>query len=416
MPPLYDGHVIGRAATPEGVLPNAFVAWVDGVIAEVRPAVPGDGEADDDPLILPGLVDVHNHGAVGHGFPTSDAEGCAAAAAHHRRWGTTTLFASTVSALPADLARQVEVLADVADDGHIDGIHLEGPFINSCRCGAQDPRAIVPGDPAALEMILDAGRGHVRAITLAPETARIDDLLRVCAEHGIVASFGHTDADYDVTARAIDAANDLGLTVTATHLFNAMPPIHHRKPGAAAALMAASARGEAFVELIADGVHLSDAMVDLVRATTGPDGITLVSDAMAAAGMADGDYVLGSLPVTVHGGVARLKVDGGSGTDTPNTDIPNTDTPLGAIAGGTSTIHDQVLRMLHRGIDAATVARMAATTGAKAAGFADRGAIAVGKRADLLLCDDAPAGNPDPRDGGAPTPPTVIVAGERKER
>ena len=389
MASLDDGHVIGRAITPEGVLPDAYVAWRGGVISEVRPAVPGDrspeqvpgGAPDDapgaDPLILPGLVDVHDHGALGHGFPGSDAEGCAAAAAHHRRWGTTTLFASTVSALPADLARQVAVLADVADDGHIDGIHLEGPFINACRCGAQDPRAIVPGDPAALEMLLDAGRGHVRAVTLAPETDRIGDLLRICAERGLVASFGHTDAGYDLTARTIDAANALGLTVTATHLFNAMPPVHHREPGAAGALLAASARGEAIVELIADGVHLSDAM--------------------AAAGMPDGDYVLGTLPVIVDGGVARLK-DGGN------------------IAGGTSTIFDQVMRMLHRGIDPADVARMASATGAKATGFADRGAVAVGKRADLLLCDDAPEGTPPHHHGGATTPPTVIVAGERKER
>ena len=409
MASLDDGHVIGRAITPEGVLPDAYVAWRGGVITEVRPAAPGDrspdqvpgGAPDDapgaDPLILPGLVDVHDHGALGHGFPGSDAEGCAAAAAHHRRWGTTTLFASTVSALPADLARQVAVLADVADDGHIDGIHLEGPFINACRCGAQDPRAIVPGDPAALEMLLDAGRGHVRAVTLAPETDRIGDLLRICAERGLVVSFGHTDAGYDLTARTIDAANALGLTVTATHLFNAMPPVHHREPGAAGALLAASARGEAIVELIADGVHLSDAMVDLVRATTGADGITLVSDAMAAAGMPDGDYVLGTLPVIVDGGVARLK-DGGN------------------IAGGTSTIFDQVMRMLHRGIDPADVARMASATGAKATGFADRGAVAVGKRADLLLCDDAPEGTPPHHHGGATTPPTVIVAGERKER
>ncbi|MFL0448069.1 amidohydrolase family protein [Corynebacterium xerosis] len=230
------------------------------------------------------------------------------------------------------------------------------------RCGAQDPRAIVPGDPAALEMLLDAGRGHVRAVTLAPETDRIGDLLRICAERGLVASFGHTDAGYDLTARTIDAANALGLTVTATHLFNAMPPVHHREPGAAGALLAASARGEAIVELIADG-----------------------------------DYVLGTLPVIVDGGVARLK-DGGN------------------IAGGTSTIFDQVMRMLHRGIDPADVARMASATGAKATGFADRGAVAVGKRADLLLCDDAPEGTPPHHHGGDTTPPTVIIAGERKER
>lgn len=126
----------------------------------------------------------------------------------------------------------------------------------------------------------------------------------------------------------------------------------------------ALARQVAVLAEVADGVHLSDAMVDLVRATTGPSGITLVSDAMAATGMPDGDYVLGALPVTVTGGVAQ----------------------------------------------------MTSSTAAKAAGFGDRGTIAVGKRADLLLCDDTPARNPAPRDGRAPTPPTVITAGKRKER
>ncbi|WP_295624671.1 N-acetylglucosamine-6-phosphate deacetylase [uncultured Corynebacterium sp.] len=391
-----SGFLRGRIVTPDGVLDDAVVSWADGVITEVR-AVTGDestsqsiAAADDAaaPLVLPGLIDVHDHGALGHEFPGSDAAGCAIAAGHHRRHGTTTLLASTVSAAPDVLARQVAVLADVADNGIIDGIHLEGPFLNACRCGAQDPAAIVPGDPAVLEPILAAARGHMRTITLAPETARLDELLDVCADHGIVASLGHTDADYAATAAAIAAAVDRGVPVTATHLFNAMPRIHHRDPGAAAALLAAAVDGDATVELIADGVHLSDAIVDLVRATVGPDGIALVSDAMAAAGMPDGDYVLGRLPVVVADGVARLRTDDGE---------------PGAIAGGTSTILDQVNRLRARGVDLADVARMAATTGARAAGFPDRGAITVGKRADLLVCSDTPT--------GALTPRTVIVAG-----
>lgn len=372
---LDDGSVRGRIVTPAGILPDAVVAWADGVIQYVGPAgaEPSESSSEPLPLVLPGLADVHNHGAVGHGFPGADADGCAAAARYHRSHGTTTLLASTVSAAPADLAEQVAVLADAADAGDIDGIHLEGPFINACRCGAQDPRAIIPGDPVALAAIIASGRGHVRSVTLAPETHQLEALLDVCADHGLVVSYGHTDADYDATAAAIGAARARDLQVTATHLFNAMPPLHHREPGAAGALLAAAADGDAVVELIADGVHVSDAMVDLVIDAVGPGAITLVSDAMAAAGMHDGDYVLGSLPVIVDGGVARLRTNDG--------------TP-GAIAGGTSTIFDQVARMHARGVNLTDIATMAADTGARVAGVAGRGAIAVGKRADLLLCDD----------------------------
>lgn len=359
----------GTVVTPDGVRANTVVTVVDDRITEVRPAGTSDSDASHHAWILPGFVDLHNHGGAGFGFPNADRAGCRAAARHHRAHGTTTLLASLVSAPGEQLVSQTSVLADLADEGEIDGIHMEGPFINHCRCGAQDPAAIIPGDPALFAKVARAGRGWLKSITFAPETDHAFELLEVCAEHGVVASLGHTDADFDVTLSVLERAERLGVPVTATHLFNAMPPVHHRAPGAAAAMIDAAATGRMVVELVADGVHLHDCTVDLVWDAVHPASAAFVTDAMAAAGTADGDYVLGDLRVTVASGVARLTTTDGS---------------LGAIAGGTSRLLDQVQRHLRRGRDVAEVAALAATTGARVLGLSDRGSIAVGNRADVV--------------------------------
>ena len=159
-----------------------------------------------------------------------------------------------------------------------------------------------------------------RSVTFAPETAHALELVNVCSHYGLVASLGHTDADFDTTLAVLDYAERLGVPVTATHLFNAMPPIHHRAPGAAAAMLDAAALGRMVVELVADGVHLHDRTVDLVWDTVTPTNAVFVTDAMSATGMADGAYELGDLHVTVTGGIARLTT---------------TDGTQGSIAGGT---------------------------------------------------------------------------------
>lgn len=363
-------QLTGDILTPAGVLTHHTLTIDEaGVIASIAPAA-ADTPADA-ALILPGLADIHTHGGAGESFPTSTAEGCAVAAHHHRSHGSTTLLASLVSGPGDHLVRQTALLADLAEDDLIDGIHAEGPFVNPGRCGAQDPRAIIPGDPALFTRICEAGRGQLKSITFAPETAHARELVDICADYGVIASLGHTDADFSVTADLIAYAATKQVTVTATHLFNAMPPIHHRNPGAAAALISAATRALASVELVADGVHLDDHTVEMILDTVGADGVTFVSDAMGAAGQADGDYILGDLAVTVSGGVARLTTTDGS---------------EGAIAGGTSCVMDQVKRHLAAGRDLTEVLT-AATTGHRLLGYTDRGYLAVGARADLILTD-----------------------------
>lgn len=365
-----DALVSGKTLTPAGFV-TGTVEMADGRISRIhRHALENDSQrhAPDQLVILPGFVDLHNHGGAGESFPTSDEEGCSTAAHYHAANGTTTLLASTVS-LPADtLLRQLDILAGLAECGLIAGIHAEGPFINACRCGAQDPRAILDGDPDLLGKMIRAARGHLRAVTLAPETARVRELIEMCAHHGVVVSFGHTNASFEVTMGAIAFAVGCGARVTATHLMNAMPPLHHREPGAAAALVNAALDGDAVVELIADGVHLSDHTVAMLFRILGAKSITLVSDAMAAAGMEDGAYDLGALPVQVCDGIARLRKSDGA---------------LGSIAGGTSRIIDQVRRHVANGLSLEQVVA-AATSGHRVLGL--KTGIDVGNPADLVVC------------------------------
>jgi N-acetylglucosamine-6-phosphate deacetylase len=345
------------------------IAWVgaasDWPGADLPPPAPGR-------LVLPGLVDVHCHGAAGHGFPEADPDGLRAACDHHLRRGTTALLGSLVSAPLDVLERRVRALAPLVDEGRLAGVHLEGPFLAAARCGAQDPRALVPGDPVALRRLLDAGRGRVRSVTLAPETAHLRDLLALLADAEVVPSYGHTDASAADTTAAIAAAPE---RLSATHLFNGMPPLHHRAPGPVAACLAAAARGRMVVELIADGVHLADETVGAVFDLVGPGQIALVTDAMAAAGMADGRYPLGPLLVDVVDGVARLAELDGPGP--------------GAIAGGTSRLVDVVRRVVRRaGVALPDAVTAATATPARLLGL-DRelGAVEPGLRADLLLTD-----------------------------
>ncbi|MCZ2810810.1 amidohydrolase family protein [Modestobacter sp. VKM Ac-2979] len=361
----------GRLVTGGSVVDDGVLAVVGDRVAFAGPAADWTGELPPPApgtLLLPGLVDLHCHGAAGHGFPDADAAGVRAAAAHHRAHGTTTLVASLVSAPAAVLRERLAVLAPLVEAGELAGVHLEGPFLSAARCGAQDPAALVPGDPALLAELLAAGRGAVVSMTLAPETAHRAELVDLLRAHGAVPSFGHTDAAAAEVTAAIRSAAPGG-PLSATHLFNGMPPLLSRAPGPVAACLAAAARGELVVELIGDGVHLAPETVATVFDLVGPGAIALVTDAMAAAGMADGSYRLGSLPVEVRDGVARLT--GASA----------------AIAGGTARLVDVVRATVAAGVPLADAVRSATATPARLLGREDVGELAPGRRADVLVTD-----------------------------
>nr|WP_316774475.1 N-acetylglucosamine-6-phosphate deacetylase [Streptomyces sasae] len=312
--------------------------------------------------LLPGFVDIHNHGGGGASFSSGTAEQVLTGVHTHRVHGTTTLVVSTVTDDMDVLARQAGLLSELAEQGEIAGVHFEGPFISPCRKGAHSEALLRHPDPAEVRKLLDAARGQARMVTLATELPGGIESVRLLAELGVIAAVGHTDASYEQTVEAIDA----GATV-ATHLFNAMPQIGHRAPGPIAALLEDE---RVTVELINDGTHLHPASLQLAFHHAGPDRVAFITDAMDAAGSGDGRYLLGPLEVEVTDGVARL-VEGGS------------------IAGSTLTL-DRALRRAVT-VDRLPVEHAVAALSANPArllGLYDRiGSLEPGKDADLLVLD-----------------------------
>jgi N-acetylglucosamine-6-phosphate deacetylase len=314
--------------------------------------------------VVPGFVDTHLHGGGGASFSAATRTDTSTAVAFHRSHGTTTLVASLVTTGPAELLRQVTELADDVRSGSIAGIHLEGPWLSAKRCGAHQPSLMRDPDPAELDRVLDAGGGTVCMVTVAPERDGALAAIGQLVDAGVVAAIGHTEATYDQTRAAIAVGATVG-----THLFNAMRPIDRREPGPIIALLE---EPRVTVELITDGVHVDPAVYRHVTRSAGPDRVSLVTDAMAAAGMADGTYELGPVAVDVVGGVARV-----SGTDT--------------VAGSTATM-DRVFRfaVTHSGLprDEALLqaARQASLNPARALGLPSEG-IAPGANADLVVLD-----------------------------
>jgi N-acetylglucosamine-6-phosphate deacetylase len=347
--------------------------------------VPGSSGAPGAPgtVILPGLLDIHCHGGGGHSFATADAAEALAAAAYHAGAGTTGVIASLVSAAPEELLRQVRTLAPLVAAGQLLGIHLEGPFLAPARRGAHAPWLLRDPDPALVADLLEAAGGAIKIVTVAPERPGAAPVAAMLRAAGVVVAYGHTDAGYDCMAGALAGAAGDGLV---THLGNAMPALHHRAAGPVAAALAAAAGDAASVELIADGVHVDAGFTRLVFAAAAPGRVVLVTDATAAAGMADGDYVLGPLRVTVSGGVARLRAEGEAGEGEAAVGEAGGG---GAIAGGTSTLLRVVATARAAGVLLADAARAASAAPARVLGLsASRGALAPGMVADLVVTDE----------------------------
>ena len=386
--PTADLALRGTAVLEQGLVPDALVLCAGERILWAGPAahapaelLPEDSRVlEHDGLILPGLVDLHCHGGGGASFPDSEgAEEMLAAVLEHRRHGTTSLVASLVTADAATLREKVAQLTGLHRDGEIAAIHLEGPFLSEARRGAQNPDHLTDGDPALVRELAEIAGGALATMTVAPEAAGADEVIDALAGSGAVPSLGHTDGGSAEMTRAVDRSiaalrrrRGRSPLPTATHLFNGMRPIHHRDPGPALAALDAASRGEMVVEVIADGVHLDARTVAHVFALAAEDHVVLVTDAMAAAGMADGRYRLGALDVTVAEGVATL-------------------TEGGAIAGGTAHLVDVLrLAVLEAGVELVAAVRAASTVPARVLGLEDEiGSLAAGRRADVLMVDRA---------------------------
>jgi N-acetylglucosamine-6-phosphate deacetylase len=329
---------------------------IDG--STVVDVVAGDGAGDD--VIVPGFVDLHCHGGGGHTFTTGDAGSARGAAAFHLGHGTTTLLAGLVSA-PFELIRDATAaFRPLVAEGVLAGVNFEGPYLAGARCGAQNPAFLRVPSTDELITLIELGGGAVRMVTVAPELPGALEAIAFLRRRGVVAALGHTDATYEQTAAGLDAGATVG-----THLFNGMPPPHHREPGPVVALLSSPA----VCELIADNVHLHPGMLAFVARVAGPDRCALITDAVDATGMPDGRYELGGQEVVVADRVARLARNG-------------------SIAGSTLTMDQALRNAVAAGIALPDAVAMAATTPARVLGLGDRlGALEAGLRADLVVLD-----------------------------
>ncbi|MBB6118726.1 N-acetylglucosamine-6-phosphate deacetylase [Nocardiopsis algeriensis] len=349
-----------RVVTPGGVH-EGWLRIEEGRVAALGSGAPPEGGTVHDvggAWVAPGLVDTHVHGGAGHAFTEADPEGALKTVRFNRSRGVTSLVGGLVAASPEDTVRQVSALAELCEAGELAGIYLEGPFIARARCGAHDPGLLRDPDTAEFDAWLEAGRGHVRMITVAPELPGALDLIRAASSSGVTAAVGHTEATYEQTLAAVEA----GATV-ATHLYNAMRPLGHRDPGPIAALLGDE---RVTVELILDNVHVHPGAAGLVFAAAGAERVSLVTDAMAATGLGDGEYTLGALRVRVSEGRARL-------------------VETGAIASSTIVLPQAVRNAVALGVSAPEALRSASSVPAKALGLAGAGRIEAGAPADLVV-------------------------------
>lgn len=348
-----------RIVTPGRTLAPGWLRVDGGRLGEGGEGVPpGPVEHSLGGTLVPGFVDIHCHGGGGASFTGGGSEEAAWVAATHLHHGTTSLVASLVTDRMSALEAAIAPLAGLVDDGLLAGIHLEGPWLSPAFAGAHRADLLRTPTGADIDRLLSAGGGAVRMVTLAPELEGALAAVRQVTAADVVAALGHTGASYEQTRAAIAA----GATV-ATHLFNAMPGLHHRRPGPVAALLESESVS---IELISDGVHVHPSMLRLARSTA-PERIVLVTDAMSAAAAGDGEHLLGPTRVQVRDGIAR--------------------TSEGAIAGSTLTMAGAVRHAVASGFTLEQAVDAASRAPAAALGRSDVGEIRAGARADLVLLD-----------------------------
>lgn len=337
----------------------------DGRFAEVMDSVPAESGLDLGGLrVIPGLIDLHSHGAMGADFSDGDYEGLKKMAGYLARSGVTS-FAPASMTLPYEvLAKAFATASRLKSEqpegcSRLMGIQMEGPFFSEKKKGAQNAEFLRLPDIEAFKTLFDDCGGLIKIADIAPELEGAEEFIREISKLCLV-SVAHTDAGYDHAKMAFDSgARHL------THLFNAMPGIHHRNPGV---IGAAAEREDVVAELICDGLHVHPSAVRLAFRLF-PDRICLISDALRCVGMPDGEYELGGQPVFLKDCIARLAD--------------------GTIAGSASNLYTCMLNAISFGIPVETAVTAATLTPAKELGCDDiLGSIEPGKLADFIVCND----------------------------
>ena len=360
-----------RVLTPDEELAGATVVIRDGRIEAVGAGLAPPAGAQTFNLggltLAPGFIDIHVHGGGGFSLITEDPDEIRS----YARWvvshGVTGFLATLVGApLPQMkrwLAAAVAAGEGVEGGARPLGVHLEGPFVNPVRRGALPAEGLRPPDVAEFVSLAEAAQGRLKVTTLAPELPGAADLIAAARERGVAVSMGHTDATYEQALEAIEWG-----VRQATHCFNGMRPFHHRDPGCLGAILSSPMLS---AELIADGVHVHPGAMALLLAAKGPQRTILVTDGIAAAGLADGAYSLAGEAIQVRDGVASL--------------------PDGTLAGSVVTMDQAVRNIVRLGLaPLAQAVRMASSNPAAALGLGQRlGRVAPGFAADLVALDES---------------------------
>lgn len=333
-------------------------------------AASGDGQVLDAAgcYVIPGLVDVHFHGCVGEDFSDATPEGLQRIADYELSQGVTYICPAGMT-LPEDqltaICRNAAAhRAKNAGGAELVGLHLEGPFLSTAKKGAQNAAFLRDPDISMLRRLQEAAEGCVRLVTVAPEQPGAMAFIRAAAVEGITVSVGHTAADYDTAGAAFAAG-----ATHVTHLYNGMPPVHHRAPGVIGAAFDASG---VQAELICDGVHTHGAMVRAAFRLFGRERMILISDSLRATGMPDGQYPFGGQEIEVHGSRATI-------LGHPET-----------LAGSVTSLMGCLRQAAAFGIPLADTVRAASYNPAQSIGISHRvGSLEPGKEASLVLLDQA---------------------------
>ncbi|MBI2618743.1 MAG: N-acetylglucosamine-6-phosphate deacetylase [Ignavibacteriales bacterium] len=312
--------------------------------------------------LTPGFVDLLVHGGAGYGFADMSLEAVENISQFFFEHGTTGLLAALYSKPQDDMIKDVKRITDFIGSpkgSNVWGIHLEGPFINKELHGAMKAEYLWDADPKGWKKVFAASQGSVKLMTIAPELPGVEEVMRMAATDGVVLSIGHSAANYQEVLNAIDNG-----AAHVTHMFNAMRPFHHRNPGV---VLGALLHNELKIELIADGIHVHPAVMKLLYKVKGEGGILLITDAIRACGMPDGEYTFMDQKIFVKEKRAYL-------TD-------------GTLAGSTLTMEEAVKNMIQKvEVPITKAVRMASLNGAKVLGRQHhKGILAVGKDADLVV-------------------------------
>lgn len=347
----------------DGTFVEGGIEFTDRFIAVGSEVTGGDLDAHGD-MIIPGLIDIHTHAALGEDASDGNADAMPVLGRYYAAQGVTSWLPTTMTLAEDALANACKAIASYAssdrpsDCAKVAGIHLEGPFLSYAKRGAQNADHLHVPDIEMFHRLNDASGGLVRLVTIAPEEPGAMDFIREVSRECTV-SLGHTIADYDTAKKAFEAG-----AAHVTHLYNGMPGLHHRQGG----VIAAASDAGATVELITDGFHIDPSVIRLTSRLFG-DKLCLISDSLRCAGMPDGDYELGGQPVTMKNGKATL-----TGTDT--------------LAGSSIHLMDGLRNSVSYGISLDQAILAATLTPAKAIRMDDAiGSIARGKCADFIILD-----------------------------